>query len=83
MVTLADHPAKSGALSELDRAIDDAVRLGLAVVVANMTDPQLMADPAAHRGRSLTDARDLAAAIDQQVRPSSWSPSPSLRARSI
>jgi endoglucanase len=65
VVTLADHPTKSGALSELDRAIDDAVRRGLAVVVANMTDPQLMADPAAHRERSLTDARDLAAAIDR------------------
>ncbi len=49
-------------LEHLDQIIQAASERGLAVVIANMHDPDLMADPPRHRGRLLACTRQLAAA---------------------
>ena len=51
------------ALDRVQRVVRTATEAGLAVVVANAIDPELMADPAAHRGRLLRSARALAGSI--------------------
>lgn len=52
-------------LDELDQLIRAACDHGLAVVVANMHDPQLMADPAGSRQRLLACTRQLAEATQR------------------
>jgi endoglucanase len=48
------------ALDEIDKVIRAATERGMAVVLANMTDPDLMADPARHRDRLLRCTDQLA-----------------------
>ena len=50
-------------LERLNQLIAAAVERGLAIIVANMRDPQLMADPPSHRERLLDNTRQLAEAI--------------------
>jgi endoglucanase len=57
------HQLHPGALERLERVIVAASERGLAVVVANLRDPQLMADPPSHRERLLAGSRQLAEAI--------------------
>jgi endoglucanase len=50
-------------LERLEQVIAAASERGLAVVVANLRDPQLMADPPSHRERLLASTQQLAEAI--------------------
>ncbi|MDQ2847717.1 MAG: glycoside hydrolase family 5 protein [Actinomycetota bacterium] len=51
------------ALERVEQAINAATGHGLAVVLANMLDPELMADPPRHRERLLACTGQLAASI--------------------
>jgi endoglucanase len=53
-------------LERVTQTIDAARRQGLAVAVANMLDPELMADPPRHRERLLACTHQLAEAIKPQ-----------------
>jgi hypothetical protein len=57
------HQLPPRALERLEQLITAASERGLAVVVANLRDPQLMADPPRHRERLLAGTRQLAEAI--------------------
>jgi endoglucanase len=57
------HQLQPRALERLEQVIAAASERGLAVVVANLRDPQLMADPPRHRERLLAATRQLAQAI--------------------
>jgi endoglucanase len=57
------HELQPRALERLEQVIAAASGRGLAVVVANLRDPQLMADPPGHRERLLDGTRQLAEAI--------------------
>lgn len=56
------HQLHPGALERLEQVIVAASERGLAVVVANLRDPQLMADPPSHRERLPAGSRQLAEA---------------------
>jgi endoglucanase len=56
------HQLQPRALERLEEVIAAASGRGLAVVVANLRDPQLMADPPRHRQRLLAATRQLAQA---------------------
>jgi endoglucanase len=70
-VSCAAHVRKTGstfsfdpaALETIARGVERATGLGLAVVVANTHDPDLMADPPAHRERVLSCTQRLASAL--------------------
>jgi hypothetical protein len=51
------HQLQPRALERLEQVIVAAAERGLAVVVANLRDPQLMADPPSHRERLLAGTR--------------------------
>ena len=59
----SDHHLDPAALEHLDWVIRVACDRGLAVVVCNMVDPELMGDPGAHRDRLLACTRQLTAAV--------------------
>ncbi|MGH3264922.1 MAG: glycoside hydrolase family 5 protein, partial [Trebonia sp.] len=70
VVSLAQHrsPASSlqvdpAVLDPINDVIESAGERGLAVVLANEIDPELMSDPPRHRDRLLTSTRQLAAGL--------------------
>jgi endoglucanase len=62
-VAADSHRLQPHVLERLDALIDGALERGIAVVLANMQDPELMADPSGHRDRLLACTRQLAGAI--------------------
>ena len=50
-------------LRQVQRIVEQATARGLAVVVCNFNDHELMADPGAHRARLLASTRQLAEAV--------------------
>jgi endoglucanase len=61
----AQHVVDPRALDRVERAVTDALDRGLAVMVDNHLDPQLMADPPAHRERFLAITEQVAAHFRQ------------------
>jgi endoglucanase len=70
VVSLAQHRSphdafriETASLDRVNEVVDAATAHGLAVVVANMGDPDLMADPVGHRDRLLACTRQLADSV--------------------
>ena len=68
LICLAVHQTPTGLdpfmLRRLERIVDQATALGLAVVISNHRDPELMADPGSHLEAHLATVAHLAGALD-------------------
>ena len=67
LVYLSAHRDRTGLdatmLRRLETIVDEATALGLAVVISNHRDPELLRDPDAHLADTLTTVADLSAAF--------------------